>query len=776
MARSSIMAHPSLFALHAAYAQIAAFASSLRTGRFVASLTFAVVAIATVNVTNFSSAAQAETAPSSTQTEITRATLLSDATQVTPGSTFWVAVHLDTKDDWHTYWENPGDSGLASEIAWTLPAHITAGPIHFLPPTHLSVAGLYNYGYEGETYLLAPLTIDAAATAGNITLRAEADWLVCKEVCIPEHASLALPLAIGNSTIASADAAALSAARAGLPKPYATIGTYQLSSDDKQATPAHLTLRIALPEAASSAKQAQFFPLENGVILNDMQQKVQIENGTLSLTAARGDAALPAAFHGVLALRDASAAAEANAQSNTKASFWFITTTADGQPVAEPTAQAETKAESNIAPEITAAQAALDSATASSAPMDLMTALLFALLGGLILNLMPCVLPILSLKALALAQTSKHSPGMARWHGVTYTLGVLLSFAVIGGVLLLLKEGGAALGWGYQLQSPLFVAVLMGLMLLIALNLSGVFELPVIFGNSGGGLASRQDGLGSFITGVLATLVATPCTGPFMGVALGYTLTQPLGSAMAVFLSLGFGLALPYLLISLIPATARMLPKPGAWMLTFKQLLAFPMYATAAWLLWVLSQLTGSSGLALGLSLVLLLALSAWGLEQLRRRPSVGWLLLLAVAVAALLYGGSMVATLDAEKPARATPATSDTASTESGAQAYSPDTLNALRAAGKPVFVYATADWCITCKVNERVALSDADVKAAIARADITVLVADWTHRDAEITRFLASFERRGVPLYVFYPAHGEPVILPQLLSPATVIETLTR
>ncbi len=382
----------------------------------------------------------------------------------------------------------------------------------------------------------------------------------------------------------------------------------------------------------------------------------------------------------------------------------------------------------------------------------LLLAISLALLGGLVLNLMPCVLPVLSLKALALVKKSGRERAHTARHGVAYTLGILLSFAVIAALLIALQQSGEAVGWGFQMQSPAFVGFLIYLLFLVGLSLSGVFHLPVLLGGVGGNLAGEASLRGSFFTGILATLVATPCTAPFMASAVGAALTMPPWAAMLVFLSLGFGLALPFLLISIFPSTLRFLPKQGAWMVRFKEFLAFPMYGSVIWLLWVLGLQAGIGAVALVLIGLLLLVFALW-LQNLR---------FLAIIAAALFAVFSL--TIISPQP------------TKTEGIAYSKQALESLRAEGKPVFVDATAAWCITCQVNKKLVLDSAEVQAAFKEKNIVFMVADWTNRNAEITAFLQAFGYNGVPLNVFYPAGGEPIVLPQILSKETVITTITQ
>jgi thiol:disulfide interchange protein DsbD len=398
--------------------------------------------------------------------------------------------------------------------------------------------------------------------------------------------------------------------------------------------------------------------------------------------------------------------------------------------------------------------------------------LLFAFLGGLILNLMPCVFPVLSIKALSLVKKSQQAPWEVRRHGMVFTLGVLTCFLVIAGVLLILRYSGAQLGWGFQLQSPIVVTLLAYLMFAVGLSLSGVFTLGSSLMGLGSGVAAKPGYLGSFATGMLATLVATPCTAPFMGTALGFALTQPWAVGLAVFMTLGFGLAFPYLLLSFFPPLFRFLPKPGPWMVRFKELLAFPMYATAAWLIWVLTLQTGSEGIVTALFGLILIAFAAW-LFNCTRLPSQGWRRAGNVGtVAVLLMALGLV-----ELPVFEQSDTPSPHRTGEGPewQPFSQERLAALRAQGKPVFINFSAAWCITCLTNERVALKSSRLAKAFEENGIVYLKADWTNRNPKITAVLSSFGRTGVPLYVYYPPKADKlVILPQILTEAIILEYL--
>lgn len=600
---------------------------------------------------------------------IAKTALIIDAPAVKKGEAFWAGVTFTLPEHWHVYWQNSGDSGIATTLAWTLPAGLSAGEIEWPVPERFDVSGIINYGYSREVTLAVPITASADGVAGEITVKA--NWLVCHESCIPESAVLTAKIAPD-----AAAAKIIADARARVPTPLTDVSiTYRVAGDAVS-----LQVPAAALAAVGTVTSAQFFPIDDGVIRNLAAQQFSVRDGTFTLTTARGSAAPVNALRGVLHLTgDAGTAAHA------------LTATLDPASIAT-AAPVENIPANPIAPVV---------------PPSLIAALTLAFLGGLILNIMPCVLPILALKALAISKKAEASRGDAARQGVAYTAGVIGSFLVIAGIMLALKASGEAIGWGFQLQNSGFVALLALVMLLVAANLLGLFELPVLFGRQATAVHEGTLG-GSFFTGALAVLVATPCTAPFMATAVGATLSLPTAQALLVFASLGLGMASPFLLISLWPAAQRLIPKPGVWMVRFKQLLAIPMLATAAWLVWVLVQMSS--------------------------------------------------------------PATVN----DTGHEAYSVTRLEQLRRDGTPVLVDATAAWCLTCKVNERVALKPAAMQEFFRERGVVILVADWTNSDPVITEYLASFGRNGVPLYVYYPPHGKPVVLPQILTPSIVREAI--
>jgi thiol:disulfide interchange protein/DsbC/DsbD-like thiol-disulfide interchange protein len=666
-------------------------------------------------------------APPEAATEHVQARLVSSQGTVAPGQRFTVALEQNIKSHWHTYWLNPGDSGQATTLEWS---GTQAGAIQWPTPTVQAIGPLVNYGYEGRVALLVDVTVPAGAKPGSrFKPAAEVRWLVCKDVCIPEQVSLGLELPVAAEAKAGPDAAQIEEWRAAIPKPAPFAA---------QLKPAPQGFRLSGPTAGVT--KAYFFADTWGAVAHSAPQALKADAGGWSLDIPAGDEPVKAGqpLSGVVVL-----------------------TTAGGEQAWTVSAPMPEGAGKGPGPADLSAPAA-DAAAPAPAPegdLGLLPALALALVGGLILNLMPCVFPVLSIKALALVREGNHKA-----EGLAYTAGVLASFAALAAVLIALRAGGQQVGWGFQFHSPVFVLVVAYLLFLVGLNLSGFFDVGGSFTGIGSSLAARQGLAGSFFTGVLAAVVATPCTAPFMGAALAFALAQPAAVMLAVFLALGLGLALPFLVLAFWPAAQRWLPRPGAWMDKFKQLLAFPMYAAVVWLLWVLAQQAGPDGVAMALGGLVLIAFGLWW-----RNASGGSAVGTAAAVAGVVLALGLSSWI---KPVSADVATS-AASTH---EAYSAERLAELRAQNKPVFVNMTASWCISCLVNERVALSRPEVKDAFAKAGIAYLKGDWTREDPKITAVLKAHGRSGVPLYLYYaPGAAEAQVLPQILTPGLVIEAVS-
>ena len=656
--------------------------------------------------------------------------LIGEGASIEPGAPFWVGLRQRIAPGWHTYWLNPGDSGEAPTIDWALPPGFTAGPIVWPRPERLRVGPAMSYGYTGEVVLLTRLTPPADARPGSrITLRAHVSWLVCEKTCIPEEGDVALTLPVTAGRPAPAPtAAAIEGARRAVPAPSPWPATME-------ATPETVTVAVAAPGLRPERiAEAWLVPGRWGVIDHAAEQALTVDERGLTLHIPRGP--LPEAtatdLDGVLVVRE--------------------------------------RLERGESVQAFAVRAAVDR-PATAGGVTLVAAVGLALAGGLILNLMPCVLPVLSVKAIALVAHAQTTAGAMRRHGLAYAAGVLVSFGALAGLLIALRAAGAEIGWGFQLQSPLVVGALAYLLFALGLSLSGMLTIGERWTGLGHRLAGRPGYVGSFFTGALAAVAATPCTAPFMGVAVGYALSQPPLPALLVFEALGLGLALPFLALSLAPAWRRLLPRPGAWMEHLKQELAFPLYASVAWLVWVVSRQAGADAVALVLGGLLLIAFAAWLHGATRGTRSAGRRRAASAVALACVLGALALGPLVAASPAP--PAAAAPAGAQS--EPFTPARLAALRAQGTPVFVNFTAAWCITCLVNERVALHSPAVAEAFARRGVVYLKADWTSKSPEIAALLESFGRSGVPLYVVYGRAADPPrVLPQILSERTIIEAV--
>jgi thiol:disulfide interchange protein DsbD len=658
-----------------------------------------------------------------------QARLIAENVSVAPGGTVTVAFEQVIHPLWHTYWRNPGDVGQPTTLEWKLPYGWRAGALQWPYPIRLPVGPFMDYGYQDKVWILTTLTASRDAVPGStVTLRAKASWLVCKEICIPEDANLSVTVKIGAAVLDATRFVEFTAARARLPVPSPWQTRYRLAGA--------LDLFVAAKSlAVARPVSAQFFPFETGIVKAPAPQVMGFaQDGlVLHMTPGKTLAKKGGALAGVLVLTSADQSVQA----------------------------LEVKAMPGPVPE-----AAFPT---SESDIGLLLALVFAFIGGLILNLMPCVLPVLAMKAFALSSQAGRDRGEAVRESLAYGIGAILSFVGLGALLIALRAGGQAIGWGFQLQEPIIVAGFALLMFGVGLNLSGVFEIAA-FG--GGDALTRTGGeVGSFFTGVLAVAVAAPCTAPFMAAALGYALTEPAALALAIFLALGIGFAAPFVLIGISPLVMRALPKPGAWMLRLKQGLAFAMYGTAAWLVWVLAQQAGANAVAAALAAMVAAGFGAWIWGVSRSASPRGRGIGALVTIIALIAALSCLALLRSS-PAQAVGSVNVTGIPS---QPYSAARLAALRSANRAVFVNATAAWCITCLVNDEAALSSARVHDAFAKNQVAYLIADWTRRDPEITALLASHGRSGVPLYLYYaPGAVEPKVLPQILTEGEVLRAL--
>ena len=664
-------------------------------------------------------------------------TLVSAQSAVVAGQPVSLALRFRLSPGWHIYWQNPGDAGQAPQVELHAPAGTTVTDINWPVPRRHVDGTITTFIHEGEVLLPFSLTLPAGTDAA-VPVAARANWLVCRDICIPEEGTFRLTLPTGEAR-PSEQAVLFDLAQDAGPKKSPWAATV-----DAQA-------RLLLTgDGASEVREAFFVPASRGVVESGAEQVFARSDRAFELQLRPGSDFDPARqLDGVLLLRDGQGVERA---------LWIAT---PGELLPRPSSVRWVSARLPAVPETTL--------PASGAWYGFAYAVLFAFLGGMLLNLMPCVFPVLAIKALSFARMSGHERHAVRRQSVAYCVGVMTSFVLLAAVLLGLRSLGMQAGWGFQFQSPVFVIAMSALLFVIGLNLSGVFELGGSLASTGDALASQGGIAGSFFTGALAVVVATPCTAPFMGGAIAVALAAPVPQTLAIFLAMGGGLALPYALLAFLPGLARRMPRPGPWMDRLRQGLAFPMYAAAAWLIWVLSRQSGADGVLTALGALLLLSIAAWmlGVAQRGAAPGRVWragaLILLLMAVSVVGYAphvseGSETATSLPGEP-----------------EAYSPQRLANLRAKGQPVFVNMTAAWCVTCLMNERIALSTPEVRQAFAQRGITYLKGDWTRNDPAITNFLREHGRDGVPLYVFYPAGGaSPVVLPQLLTAGIVLDAM--
>nr|WP_284734827.1 protein-disulfide reductase DsbD domain-containing protein [Sphingosinicella terrae] len=639
--------------------------------------------------------------------------LRAETASVAPGGTVTLAFVMEPERGWHGYWRNPGDAGDAPRPTWTLPPGWQAGELAYPVPDRLTLLGLMNYVYERDYALLVDLEAPAGARPGSLVpVRARLDYLVCTdELCVPETAEVAIDLRIGRPGRTDP---AFDAWRRALPRPLGSDGRFAVAGG---------RLRLAVPLPATvGVHDPYLYPVTPGAADHSAPQAL----------SRRGD----------LLIVETDAGAQAEGLRLIEA----VLEVGDGVGLAL-RATLGTVPPAGVPVSPSGAEGAADGSAAT-----ILLALAGAIFGGLLLNVMPCVFPILSLKALSLTRAGE-TPRAARTEALAYAAGIILTCLALGGLLLALRSGGSAVGWAFQLQDPRVIMLLLLLVTAIAFNLAGLFRLPSL--NAGDALAGRGGAGGAFFTGALAAFVATPCTGPFLGFALGAALILPTWAALAVFAGLGLGLALPFLLLGFVPALRRRLPRPGLWMERFQRLLSLPMFATALGLGWILGRQSGVDGMTLGLAAALLLGVALWWLG---RRQSIGGTLLPLLLVAA-----AVVAPLPFVRTAEAAPEAGQAAI---AAEPFDERRLAELRAAGTPVFLYFTADWCLTCKVNERAAIGQSEVAAAFEAKGVRTMVGDWTRGDPEIGRFLERHGRSGVPLYLYYAPGREAELLPQILT----------
>jgi len=662
-------------------------------------------------------------------------------------------LYFKLEEGWHVYWMNPGDAGEPPHIQWTLPDGVKAGPLQFPTPRRLPLGPLVDYGYEDEVLFPVALNVESSAKSGSAVLHAKADWLVCRATCIPQKAELEVTRNVVDHGAAAsgpsaADSAVFAKFKARLPKAsglkafFAPVdGGYRLEVETGQK------------EAAGT-----FFPAEPDILDNPAPQKIgaTAKGLVLELKKDVNASTPPPQLKGVLLLSGDRA---------------FDIVAFPGHVDAVAVALPATSDAAGASPQTPSGGEHIHIHPAAGAPsaVGLSKAVGLAFLGGLLLNLMPCVFPVLFIKGLALVQTGSEERHKIRLHGFVYAAGILVSFWVLVALLLGLRAAGSGLGWGFQFQSPVFLWLIASLLFFLGLSLAGQFEIGLTLTSAGGSLAAKQGYTGSFFTGVLAVIVATPCTAPFMGAAIGYALAQPAASTFAVFTALAIGLAAPYLALTIQPAWTRLLPRPGAWMEILKQVVSIPIFATVIWLAWVLAQAYGAAILAALLAGFLLLAIAGWFLG---RWPAQRW----ATAVASLIVLCVVGLSFFANKNLVTASETLNPPAKTLGWQPWSADAVSRYQALGRPVFVDFTASWCLSCQVNERVALTQPEVQKAFVSADVALLRADWTRHDEAITQTLSGLGRSGVPTYALYvPGEAAPRLLPEVLTPGIVTSALS-
>ncbi len=716
-------------------------------------------------VTLLVAAASASAASSSADLPHVHVQLISPGAQLHPGTPNNAGLYFKLEPGWHVYWRNPGDAGEPPNIKWMLPQGITAGPLQFPIPKRLPLGPLMDFGYEDEVLFPIQLNVAGGASSGPAMLHAKVDWLVCRGSCIPEKTELELTRARAAGNAGSTPA---------VNTPIQPDHGIWARLADKLPAPLPANLKTGFVPTPTGFRmtivsghretEGSFFPADPDILSNPAPQvATPTANGlTLDLKKDESLAANPKQLQGLLEL------------SNGRA-YELISLAGPPKPAkavpegsAAP-AQGANLGSTNSAIATGGPNSASSANTANSATPGLLQAAGLAFVGGLLLNLMPCVFPVLFLKGLALVQSGNEERHKLRTHGFVYAAGILVSFWALVALLLGLRSAGAHLGWGFQFQSPVFLSLMAAVLFFLGLSLAGQFEIGLTLTSAGGSLAAKQGYTGSFFTGVLAVIVATPCTAPFMGVALGYALAQTAIVTFAIFTALALGLAAPYVALTLQPAWTRILPRPGAWMEVLKQAVSVPIFGTVIWLAWVLAQAYGATLLAMLLLSFLLLAIAGWFLG---RWPARRWativaaFILIIVLVTAVVAPGKLVPTPEASTTAGST-----------GWQPWSAETVKRFQAQGRPVFVDFTASWCLSCQVNERVAFGAPEVQKAFADNNVVLLRADWTRYDDSITQTLNSFGRSGVPTYALYvPGEKSPRLLPEVLTSGIVTDALAQ
>jgi len=680
--------------------------------------------------------------------EYTEAELISEVNSIKAGEAFWVALKLNMKPGWHVYWRNPGDTGIPVTINWDNPEGFSASEIHWPHPILFDLAGFISYCYENETFLLVQITPpNNLQTGDEVLLKASAEWLACKDICVPEDTEVSIKLTVtsGDPEINDQLKPTFTKARTNLPLPDSDW-TIEASSQNNM-----LVISATPPDNYSGkVSSIRFFPYEKNLIDMNAEQSLAKVGRSYHISIPLSKNWKPEVnnAYGVL-VSDKS---------------WI-----------EGTPEKSLEIWAKFQDELTLFSG--DSVSEKIRKFALYIG--FAFIGGMILNLMPCVLPVLSIKIMSFVQQAGEDRKKTIHHSFMFTAGVLASFWALAGILLILRAGGEQLGWGFQLQSIPFLIILSGFMLLFGLSMFGVFEIGTSLTGLGQTASGHSGYWGSFMTGITATVVATPCTAPFMGSALGFAFSQPPILSILIFTSLGLGMALPYVVLASSPVLLRRVPKPGAWMESLKQFMGFLLVATVIWLLWVLSIQAGADGVIVLIFSLFLISMGAWIYGRWGNITKAKKIRLIAVILTVILISGSIVFSL---RNIQAVSADSGISQTKTQGkiewQKFSPELIDSLRQEGKPVFIDFTASWCLSCQVNEKIAFGNTKVQEAFVEKGITTVKADWTTRDEIIARTLESFGRNSVPLYVLYDSKpdAEPVILPEIITPGIVLDALDK
>jgi len=721
-------------------------------------------------VSMFSATSEAWVESAAVQQPHVSVSLVSEKPYLVAGENARFALKIVPDEGWHTYWKNPGDTGLASQLSWQLPKGFRAGELEWPVPERIDYQGATNYGYHEETWLFTSLSIpltmdDERQLPVELTLNALAQWLVCKEICIPGSADLFLnvpvyPQALRKDNVQYAEPSE---------QQQSTFNERSLllpslihSAQASYRIGDFLEISVPLKDLPLISHPPQVFLGKADVIDNSKSPVVEVVGDDLLIRAnidpylEASPGLLPVLLTGL-----------SSGSSSVPLAVEFVAR------------EGELSSAVNALPNVISGKRLNAVTPSEQTTVSLLYALVLALMGGIILNAMPCVFPVLSLKILSLVESGNHSSLIRQQHGIAYAVGVISSFVLIAAVLIILRFFGEQIGWGFQLQSPWFVAFLVYLLFILGLSLSGFIELGGSLQNVGSSLnVDNNHWRGSFFTGVLATVVATPCTAPFMGTAMGFALSQSTVVALVIFAVMGFGLALPFVVIAFVPRLAALLPKPGQWMVTLKELLAFPIYLTVVWLLWVFSRQAGDDALPILLLGLVMLTMAAWlyRLQQKQTKSSFLWFFMflsLILAAIAAVYAGSIqrskvndIGVTELFKPNHHETVNNTAIKRIGEAEVFNAQQLATALANGEAVFVNMTADWCITCKLNERIALSTDTVKKLFKTESVRYMKGDWTNSDAAITAYLAEFNRNGVPLYVYYAPDTPPDVLPQILT----------